>query len=89
MKEKIELKINNVYLIKEVNHSSYKSLFEWECLEVSQLAVKFKDRISDRVFWVEKCEFHNNEFGPDGYFVFECIYDKQKEFLRQYESLTK
>ena len=81
--------MNNVYLIKEVNHTSYTSIFEWECLEISQKAVKFKDNISERVFWVEKTEFRNTEFGSNGYFVFECIYDKQKELLKQFDLLTK
>lgn len=69
----------NVYLIKSVNYSEYKTIYEWECLSKSETSLKFIDKITERVFWVENTNFHNSSFGQNGYHVFECIYDKREE----------
>lgn len=79
----------NVYLIKDVNYSEYKNIYEWECLSKSDNAYKFLDKITERIFWVENTKFHSNSFGQNGYHVFECIYDKREEFNKMIKRLTE
>ncbi len=79
----------NVYLIKDVNYTEYKNIYEWECLSSSENAYKFLDKITERVFWVENTRFHEKSFGHSGYHVFECIYDKREEHKRLLEQLKQ
>lgn len=89
MENKIEILKDNVYLLKKVTQNKFTTIFEWECLATSDKAYKFKDKINDRVFWVDKEEIKNKEFGMDGYFPFECIYDKKKELESTLNFLMK
>jgi len=77
----------NVYLIKGVNYTEYKNIYEWECLSSSESAYKFIDKITERVFWVENTNFHNSSFGRSGYHVFECIYDKREEYKKKIKQI--
>lgn len=77
----IEIKSKNIYLIKEVNYTEFKSLYEWECLQVSQNAYKFKDLISERVFWIEKENIKSSTFGQGGFFIVECLFDFQESLI--------
>lgn len=79
----------NVYLIKDVNYSEYKNIYEWECLSKSETSYKFLDKITNRVFWVEDTKFHEKSFGQNGYHVFECIYDKREEHKRLIKQLIQ
>lgn len=88
-KERIEIVPKNVYLVKDVNYSDYKNIYEWECLFNSQTAYKFCDKITNRVFWIEKSDFRDNPFGNSGYYTFECIHDQWEERKRLLEQLTK
>ena len=85
----IKVAKGNVYLIKEVNYTEYKSIFEWECLEVSDTSYKFIDKITERVFWVEKDRFYRDTFGPRGYHVFECIFDLKKQQEENIKNIIK
>jgi len=76
--EEIIIKPNNTYLIKQANYSSYKSIFEWECIGISKTSYKFKDKINCEEFWLEKSEFKNTSFSQNGYYVLECIFDSEK-----------
>lgn len=80
--DKIEIVPKNVYLIKDVNYSEYKNIYEWECISKSETAYKFLDKITERIFWIENNRFHDKSFGDSGYHVFECIHNHMEEQAR-------
>ncbi len=63
---RINIVQGNVYLIKDVNYSEHKNIYEWECLSKSNTAYKFLDKINERIFWVENTKFHEKSYGNDG-----------------------
>jgi len=86
---KIKIIPKNVYLIKNVNYTEYKNIYEWECIAESETSYKFSDKLLDRVFWIEKDNFYSSAFGPRGYHVFECIYDHKDEQARVLKMLVQ
>jgi len=84
---KIEIRPNNIYLVKSVNYTEFKNVFEWECIAETKCAYKFCDKIQERVFWVEKTKFHSSAFGQGGYHVFDIVHDECEETKKNFRAL--